>query len=78
MDELTVEKNVELQETVTTSGVRGAEAKDAILGKLYYRGSRQAFPGLTAEESETGEQEQPDTAAAKSAGPKLPKEPAVR
>lgn len=29
-----------LQETVTVAGVRGAEAEDAILDKLYYRGAK--------------------------------------
>lgn len=77
VDELTAEEDFEPQETVTTSGVRGAEARDAVLDKLYYRGSRQAFPGLTEGESQTGGKEMRDDAGGKSGAPEQPAEPAI-
>ena len=78
VDELTVEKDFELQETVTTSGVRGAEARNAILDKLYYRGGRQTFPGLTEEEGGTGDEGNPDAVPAKSEKSDRPEEPVIQ
>lgn len=40
VDELVKEKDLELQETVTVAGVRGAEAEDNVLDKLYYKGGK--------------------------------------
>ena len=34
------EEEFKLQETVTVAGVRGAEAEDNILAKLYYKGGK--------------------------------------
>ncbi|MEW6751634.1 MAG: tetratricopeptide repeat protein [Candidatus Latescibacterota bacterium] len=38
VDDLTKQEEYKLQETVTVAGVRGAEAEDNILDKLYYKG----------------------------------------
>jgi TolA-binding protein len=34
------QKEYKLQETVTVAGVRGAEAEDQVLDKLYYKGAK--------------------------------------
>ena len=78
VDELMVEKDFELQETVTTSGVRGTEARDAALDKLYYRGNRQAFPERTEGESLTTGKESLDAVAGESGAPEMPEEPAIQ
>jgi hypothetical protein len=38
IDELAAQEKFDLQRIVTTSGVRGAEAREAALDQLYYRG----------------------------------------
>ena len=40
VDDIVKSEEHKLQETVTVAGVRGAEAEDAILDKLYYRGAK--------------------------------------
>ncbi len=40
VDDMVKTEEHKLQETVTVAGVRGAEAEDAILDKLYYRGAK--------------------------------------
>ena len=40
VDDLVKVEEHKLQETVTVAGVRGAEAEDAILDKLYYKGAK--------------------------------------
>lgn len=40
VDDIVKTEEHKLQETVTVAGVRGAEAEDAILDKLYYRGAK--------------------------------------
>ncbi len=40
VDAMVEEQEFELQETVTVAGVRGAEAEDNILAKLYYKGGK--------------------------------------
>lgn len=42
VDDMVQEEEYELQEVVTVAGVRGAEAKDNILDKLYYKGGKRA------------------------------------
>ena len=42
-DIVTKEKEYKLQATVTVAGVRGAEAEDQVLDKLYYKGAK-AYP----------------------------------
>ena len=40
VDDMVEEEEFKLQETVTVAGVRGAEAEDSILDKLYYKGAK--------------------------------------
>jgi len=40
VDDMVQEEEFKLQETVTVAGVRGAEAEDNILAKLYYKGGK--------------------------------------
>ncbi len=40
VDDMVSEEEFKLQETVTVAGVRGAEAEDNILNKLYYKGGK--------------------------------------
>lgn len=40
VDDIVKSEEHKLQETVTVAGVRGAEAEDAILDKLYYKGAK--------------------------------------
>ena len=40
VDDMVKEEEFKLQETVTVAGVRGAEAEDDILDKLYYKGAK--------------------------------------
>lgn len=40
VDDMVKEEEFKLQETVTVAGVRGAEATDNILDKLYYKGGK--------------------------------------
>lgn len=40
VDDMVKEEEFKLQETVTVAGVRGAEAEDGILSKLYYKGGK--------------------------------------
>lgn len=40
VDDMVKTEEHKLQETVTVAGVRGAEAEDAILDKLYYKGAK--------------------------------------
>ena len=40
VDDMVEEEEFKLQETVTVAGVRGAEAEDNILTKLYYKGGK--------------------------------------
>lgn len=40
VDDMVKEEEFKLQETVTVAGVRGAEAEDNILDKLYYKGGK--------------------------------------
>jgi tetratricopeptide (TPR) repeat protein len=40
VDDMVKTEEHKLQETVTVAGVRGAEAEDSILDKLYYRGAK--------------------------------------
>jgi len=40
VDDMVKTEEHKLQETVTVAGVRGAEAEDNILGKLYYKGGK--------------------------------------
>lgn len=40
VDDMVKEEEFNLQETVTVAGVRGAEAEDNILAKLYYKGGK--------------------------------------
>jgi tetratricopeptide (TPR) repeat protein len=40
VDDMVKEEEYKLQETVTVAGVRGAEAEDNILAKLYYKGGK--------------------------------------
>ena len=40
VDDLVQTHEYKLQETITVAGVRGAEAEDAILDKLYFKGSK--------------------------------------
>lgn len=42
VDDMVQEEEYELQEVVTVAGVRGAEAEDNILDKLYYKGGKRA------------------------------------
>ncbi len=42
VDDMVKEEEFKLQETVTVAGVRGAEAEDNILAKLYYKGGKRA------------------------------------
>ena len=40
VDDIVKEKEYKLQATVTVAGVRGAEAEDSVLDKLYYKGAK--------------------------------------
>ena len=40
VDDMVKQKEYKLQETVTVAGVRGAEAEDQVLDKLYYKGAK--------------------------------------
>ena len=40
VDDMVKEESLKLQKTVTVAGVRGAEAEDSILDKLYYKGAK--------------------------------------
>ena len=40
VDDMVKQEEFKLQETVTVAGVRGAEAEDNILSKLYYKGGK--------------------------------------
>ena len=40
VDDVVKKKELKLQETVTVAGVRGAEAEDNLLDKLYYKGGK--------------------------------------
>lgn len=40
VDDMVKEEEFKLQETVTVAGVRGAEAEDSVLDKLYYKGGK--------------------------------------
>ena len=40
VDDIVKEKEYKLQATVTVAGVRGAEAEDQVLDKLYYKGAK--------------------------------------
>jgi tetratricopeptide (TPR) repeat protein len=40
VDGMVKQEEMKLQETVTVAGVRGAEAEDQVLDKLYYKGSK--------------------------------------
>jgi len=40
VDDMVKQESLELQKTVTVAGVRGAEAEDSILDKLYYKGAK--------------------------------------
>ena len=40
VDDMVKQESLELQKMVTVAGVRGAEAEDAILDKLYYKGAK--------------------------------------
>ncbi len=40
VDEMVKKEDLKLQETVTVAGVRGAEAEDQVLDKLYYKGAK--------------------------------------
>ena len=40
VDDMVKQESLELQKTVTVAGVRGAEAEDSILDKLYYKGDK--------------------------------------
>jgi tetratricopeptide (TPR) repeat protein len=40
VDGMVKQEELKLQETVTVAGVRGAEAEDQVLDKLYYKGSK--------------------------------------
>ena len=40
VDDMVEQEDYKLQETVTVAGVRGAEAEDQILDKLYYKGAK--------------------------------------
>jgi len=40
VDDMVKQESLKLQETVTVAGVRGAEAEDNILDKLYYKGGK--------------------------------------
>ena len=40
VDDMVEQEEYKLQETVTVAGVRGAEAEDQILDKLYYKGAK--------------------------------------
>ena len=40
VDDMVKEEEFKLQETVTVAGVRGAEAEDGVLDKLYYKGAK--------------------------------------
>jgi len=42
VDDMVQEEEYELQEVVTVAGVRGDEAEDNILDKLYYKGGKRA------------------------------------
>ena len=42
VDDMVKEEEYELQDVVTVAGVRGAEAEDNILNKLYYKGGKRA------------------------------------
>jgi len=42
VDEMVKEEEYETQQIVTVAGVRGAEAEDNILDKLYYKGGKRA------------------------------------
>lgn len=42
VDDMVQEEEYELQEVVTVAGVRGNEAEDNILSKLYYKGGKRA------------------------------------
>ena len=40
VDDIVKEKEYKLQATITVAGVRGAEAEDQVLDKLYYKGAK--------------------------------------
>ena len=40
VDDMVEQESLKLQETVTVAGVRGAEAEDNVLDKLYYKGGK--------------------------------------
>ena len=40
VDDMVKQESLKLQKTVTVAGVRGAEAEDSILDKLYYQGAK--------------------------------------
>lgn len=40
VDDMVKKEDLKLQETVTVAGVRGAEAEDQVLDKLYYKGAK--------------------------------------
>ena len=40
VDDMVEQEGYKLQETITVAGVRGAEAEDQILDKLYYKGAK--------------------------------------
>lgn len=40
VDDMVKKEDLKLQQTVTVAGVRGAEAEDQILDKLYYKGAK--------------------------------------
>lgn len=42
VDDMVQEEEYDLQDVVTVAGVRGAEAEDNILDKLYYKGGKRA------------------------------------
>ena len=40
VDHMVKQESLQLQKTVTVAGVRGAEAEDTVLDKLYYKGAK--------------------------------------
>ena len=40
VDDMVKQESLQLQKTVTVAGVRGAEAEDQVLDKLYYKGAK--------------------------------------
>ncbi|MCC7262265.1 MAG: tetratricopeptide repeat protein [Candidatus Latescibacteria bacterium] len=40
VDDMVKKEDLKLQQTVTVAGVRGAEAEDQVLDKLYYKGAK--------------------------------------